>query len=130
MSAPTVTHIAVAVVSHQGRYLVGQRPAGVPLEGLWEFPGGKVLSGEEPAAAACRECREETGLAVTVRDEYPAVEHQYPHGRLHLRFFACAPSDPAAMPNAPFIWVRAAELARLEFPPANQALIARLTAGA
>ena len=58
--------IAVAVVEHDGRFLVGLRPAGKPLAGFSEFPGGKVHSGETPAEAAERECREETGLSVVV----------------------------------------------------------------
>ena len=67
MSAASPTPIAVAVVEHDGRYLVGQRPAHVPLGGFWEFPGGKVERGETPEAAAIRECLEETGLTVHIQ---------------------------------------------------------------
>src|SRR5262249_17180878 len=45
---PRPTQIAIAVVECAGRYLIGQRPAGVPLAGLWEFPGGKIKPGETP----------------------------------------------------------------------------------
>ena len=63
--------VAIAVVQHEGRFLVGTRPAGVPLAGLAEFPGGKVHAGEMPADAAARECLEESGLTVCVGEEYP-----------------------------------------------------------
>ena len=46
------TPIAVAVVRYDGKFLIGRRPEGVPLAGLWEFPGGKVHAGETPEAAA------------------------------------------------------------------------------
>src|SRR5437764_2006476 len=58
------TPIAVAVVEKDGHFLVGQRPEGVSLAGLWEFPGGKIEPGESPEAAAVRECLEETGVDV------------------------------------------------------------------
>jgi 8-oxo-dGTP diphosphatase len=122
--------IAVAVVGHDGKFLVGLRPAGKPLAGLWEFPGGKVHSGETAAEAAARECREETGLNVVVGKAYPIVEHDYPHGRLTLHFFRCKLSGPAGntVPNEPFRWVGRDELAHLEFPAANCALLVALAA--
>ena len=62
------TLIAIAVVEHEDRLLVGRRPAGVPLSGYCEFPGGKVKPNESSKEAAVRECLEETGLSVIVAD--------------------------------------------------------------
>ena len=171
--------IAVAVVRHGDCFLAGLRPEGVPLAGFWEFPGGKVEPLETPADAAVRECREEAGLDVRVVGEYPPVDFDYPHGSLHLRFFACVavadgdesscdsaiasrrdlpspplssvravpspvpslvpPPMPAPMPapaargslpfaKRPFIWIERQQLAKLEFPPANAAIVQWLTA--
>ena len=52
MSPSIPVLVAVAVVEHASKVLVGRRPAGKPLAGLWEFPGGKVLPGETPEEAA------------------------------------------------------------------------------
>jgi 8-oxo-dGTP diphosphatase len=117
--------IAIAVVEASGQYLVGQRP-GVALAGLWEFPGGKVESGEVAAAAAVRECREETGLDVRVLDEYPTHRQDYPHGQLELHFFACRPVDAQQEPALPYRWVEKDELNRLQFPEGNRDLIQHL----
>jgi 8-oxo-dGTP diphosphatase len=111
--------VSIAVVEHNGRYLIRQRPSGAPLAGFWEFPGGKVHADETPEAAALRECREETGLAVTAVELLAEVDHTYDHGALRLAFYRCAPVDPACPPLGNFGWVDAAALANLKFPPAN-----------
>ena len=118
-----LTEIAIAVVQRGGQFLIGQRSEGVPLAGLWEFPGGKIRDGETPEAAAARECREETGLEVTIVAAYPQVVHSYDHANVRLRFFAAAPTDPSAEPVSPFRWVAAAELGKYEFPAANGELV-------
>ena len=123
---PPPTPIAIAVVEDNGRYLVGQRPAHVPLAGLWEFPGGKVEAGETPEAAAVRECLEETGLIVRVTGAYPQFVQRYDHGQVQLHFFACRPTNSAASPRSPYCWVLRAELATLEFPAGNRGLIQQL----
>ena len=119
--------IAIAVVEHAGKYLIGLRPEGVPLAGYWEFPGGKVHAGESPEAAAVRECLEETGLAVRVVRECPPANHEYEQAAVCLHFFACEPLERAldTLP-ARFRWVAARELSDYQFPPANAALLARL----
>lgn len=127
MAEAPATRIAVAVVEWRGRFLVGVRAEDVSLPGFWEFPGGKVEPAETPQQAAARECLEETGLAVRVVGEYPAVTHSYDHGQLALRFFDCRPLDPAAEPRPPFCWRPRGELAAHRFPPANRALIEQLT---
>lgn len=128
------TPIAVAVVEHNDSFLVGIRPAGVPLAGLAEFPGGKIKPGESPEQAAVRECLEETGLAVEVVSAYRPHVQSYEHGAVALHFFACAPrraestnEPPASLtPHPPFAWMPRAELARCEFPAGNRLLIDQL----
>jgi mutator protein MutT len=124
--APKPTRIAIAVVEHAGRYLIGRRPEGVPLAGYWEFPGGKVQSGETAEQAAARECLEETDVEVAVGPPYPPVVHQYAHGKVALEFFACRPLKPEQTPRPPFRWVLAAELDGYQFPEANGGLLAYL----
>jgi 8-oxo-dGTP diphosphatase len=118
------TPIAIAVVEHEGCFLIGQRPEGVPLAGLWEFPGGKIQPGETPEAAAVRECVEETGLAVEPRCRYPENIQQYDHGQVELYFIACSLiSEGSSEVQPPFCWVRCEDLNRFEFPSGNAGLL-------
>ena len=118
------TQIAIAVVDHADCFLIGQRPAEVPLAGLWEFPGGKMEPGESPQQAAVRECQEESGLHVQAEKTWLVQEVEYAHGRVKLHFIACSliPND-ASKPKAPFRWVRRQQLAELEFPTGNRELL-------
>ncbi len=125
------TPIAIAVVECDGRFLVGQRPQGVPLAGLWEFPGGKIEPGETPEAAAVRECREETGIEVEPQFRYPDEFQEYDHDRVLLHFVACRPAaaSPCA-PRPPFCWLPRADLFQREFPRGNRRLLEAMQAAA
>jgi mutator protein MutT len=116
--------IAIAVVEHEGCFLIGQRPPGVALAGLWEFPGGKVEPGESAATAAVRECHEEAGLAVQAMGQYLVHQEQYSHGRLELNFIACRlVKDVPGAAAPPFRWVRREQLSNYEFPTGNRPLL-------
>jgi 8-oxo-dGTP diphosphatase len=127
MESPTL--IAIAVVQSGDRFLIGQRSEDVALGGYWEFPGGKVKLHETPEEAAVRECREETGLVVSVIDSYEITNYDYDHDQLRLHFFACEPSDPRQTIRNGFRWVTREELAEYRFPPANEKLLAELCGG-
>ncbi len=124
-----ITDVGIALVLHDGCYLVGHRGPDGPLAGYDEFPGGKCHAGETPADCAVRECFEETGLAVTVVRLRRAVEHTYPYGTVRLHFFDCQlkpAADSVPLPAA-FAWVPREKLAELRFPDPNGPLVAELS---
>ncbi len=123
----TATDIAIAIVNDQDRFLIGKRPPGVPLAGLWEFPGGKVKKGESRQDAAVRECLEESGIEVEVIDEFPPHTQTYGYGTVRLSFFLCRPLSVQAQPHSPFIWVPRCELNSYEFPAGNAGVLKLLT---
>ncbi len=117
-----MTEIAIAVVEDHDHFLVGKRSEGVPLAGFWEFPGGKVDSGESTEQAAARECQEETGQLVRVVRKLTDVRHAYEHGELRLHFFECRVIRRDELRGS-FRWVSRSEVAQLEFPPANRPVL-------
>ena len=113
--------IGIAVVEHQGCYLVGIRPVGVSLAGFAEFPGGKCEPGEDPSIAAVRECHEETGLHVEMVKLLTRRLYEYAYGAVDLHFYLCRPTDPLE-PHSDlrgFHWENVAALRALKFPAAN-----------
>jgi mutator protein MutT len=124
MGKPTL--IAIAVVEHNGQFLVGIRPPEADLAGYSEFPGGKVEPGELPAQAAIRECREETGLEVEVAGEFPEQVHRYDHDHVRLMFYHCRLNQKDENPHTPFQWVDRADLESLRFPAGNNAVLTLL----
>jgi len=114
--------IAVGVVFHRGKILIGRRGEDQMLGGLWEFPGGKVEHGEELAETAIREIREETGLAVAVLGRLEPVRHAYSHFRITLAAFVCRRTGGRlrrVSADRPFRWVAPTRLRRFPFPRAN-----------
>ena len=83
-----ITRVSAAVlVRPDGRVLLAQRPQGKPYEGYWEFPGGKLESGETPRHALDRELHEELGIVVTRASPWLVQEFAYPHAHVELNFF-------------------------------------------
>ena len=70
MSAPKIVNVAVGILMRpDGQVLLGQRPAGKPYEGWWEFPGGKQEPEESAEDALVRECAEELSVRVELLAE-------------------------------------------------------------
>jgi len=124
----TVIVVAAAVVERDGRILVTKRPAGVHLEGYWEFPGGKCAPGETLQQCLVRELREELDADVAVTGELLSTSHDYGERRVELHFFSCSlRSEPRPQLGQDMQWVERSLLATLQFPPADSQLIALLT---
>jgi len=87
MAAERVEVAAAVLLRDDGRFLLGQRPAGKVYAGYWEFPGGKVEPGEAPLAALERELREELGIAVRTAHPWLTRDYDYAHAAVRLRFF-------------------------------------------
>jgi 8-oxo-dGTP diphosphatase len=99
--------VAVGVVIRaDGAVLIGQRIPGKPYAGWWEFPGGKLESGESVAQALARELREELGLEDVESVPWVVRYHVYPHAsvRLHFRRVVAWRGDPQSREGQALVW--------------------------
>jgi 8-oxo-dGTP diphosphatase len=121
---------AVALVDPDGRVLLAQRPAGKPMAGLWEFPGGKVNPGETPETALIRELAEELGIDVAASCLAPLTFASYTYSNFHLLMplYVCRKWSgiPMAREGQCLAWVRPARLGDYPMPPADKPLVAML----
>jgi A/G-specific adenine glycosylase len=85
--------VTAAVIRKAGMLLITRRPLDGLLGGLWEFPGGKVMPGEELAACLQREICEELGIEIVVGHQMGVYRHAYTHFRITLHAFACQLCD-------------------------------------
>lgn len=125
--------VVAAVIVRDGRVLACQRNRSGRFPLKWEFPGGKVQSGESPEDALTRELREELSVAVSVGDEIYHTSHKYPEmpSAVELIFFASA-IESGEIDNRVFeaiAWVAPHKLPEMDFLEADRELIAKLASG-
>ena len=111
-----------------GRLLVGQRPACKDYPGKWEFPGGKLESGESVYKALVREFREELGLEITRAEPAFVVRHHYPDRSVELNVWRVIDflGKATGLEDQVVCWVAPRELAGLDFLDGNQTLVERV----
>ncbi|HET9717086.1 MAG TPA: 8-oxo-dGTP diphosphatase MutT [Pseudolabrys sp.] len=130
VSTKLVLVAACAMVDSDGRVLIAQRPAGKPMAGLWEFPGGKVENGERPEQTLIRELKEELGITVNESCLAPLAfaSHAYPDFHLLMPLYVCRRWEGAveATEGQRLAWVRPNRLREYEMPPADVPLISHL----
>src|SRR5579862_3233886 len=121
-------HVVAAVFERSDRrILIGQRRRGDTSPLKWEFPGGKVRTGETFEQALARELREELGVTLSKSVEIASVRHQYANtpDELEIHFFAAQYSEPDVAPHAfeQIAWVLPRELSTYDFLVANRELV-------
>ena len=122
-------HIVLALIHHDGKYLVARRKSGQYLGNLWEFPGGKRETGEGDRIAVAREVLEEVGLEVLAARAWMNFSHEYGDRYLAFHVYRCRVFNPEAakpLASSDVRWLVPEELLLLEFPPANAPILARL----
>ena len=125
-------HVVAAVVWRDGRVLLTQRPPGGPLGSQWEFPGGKIESGETPEQALAREIDEELGVVATPLEILARHRHRYAHGlAVEIVFVRCTLGSLAFRPSHAVQatrWVVPADVDLDQVLEADRAFLRALTA--
>jgi 8-oxo-dGTP diphosphatase len=131
VSVKLVLVAACALLDADGRVLIAQRPEGKSMAGLWEFPGGKVETGERPEQSLIRELKEELGIVVKEDCLAPLTfaSHLYPDFHLLMPLYVCRRWEGfvKAQEGQRLKWVRPTELRDYPMPPADEPLISHLT---
>lgn len=128
-SVPSLQPVPVvcALIERDGRLLLAQRPADKHIPLKWEFPGGKVEPGEDPAAAIIREIREELGCDVVITRALPRFPFDYTRVVIEMIPYVCALAanspEPHAHEHLALAWVPPAELQRYDLAPADVPVI-------
>jgi len=113
---PAPVDVAVGILMKpNGEVLLACRPEGKPFAGYWEFPGGKVESGEKIFDALRREFAEEIAVDIQSAEPWCGVEHVYPHAHVRLHFYISRDwlGEPRALEGQQLAWQGAVALTPL-----------------
>ncbi|MCB0364981.1 MAG: 8-oxo-dGTP diphosphatase MutT [Bdellovibrionaceae bacterium] len=118
--------VAGIIWNDDGQILIGKRgPQQGHLAGKWEFPGGKVESGETPEQALSREITEEIGIAINELAAFEELTWAYSGHPIHLIALSAkwAGGEPQALEHDELVWVLPELLSLYDFAPADWGLV-------
>ncbi|QPK83991.1 (deoxy)nucleoside triphosphate pyrophosphohydrolase [Corynebacterium qintianiae] len=128
---PKQIDVVGAVFVRDGRVFAARRGAGKAMEGMWEFPGGKVEHGETPEQALIRELKEELLIDAKVGAKLTATSHQYEFGVVNLSTYYCelVSGMPVLTEHAEVRWVPISDMMKLDWAPADIPAVVILQGG-
>lgn len=120
-----MVEVAIGILISNDEVWVQQRRATGHLDGLLEFPGGKIKSGETPVQAVRREFLEEVGLKLKESEihSFRTIDYDYPDRSLRLHFFLIPLLHKAHVRLAMGSWISPVALKDRAIPPANKAIL-------
>lgn len=120
--------VVAGLVIEDERILITQRMATQPMPLKWEFPGGKIESGEGPKEALRRELHEELGVSVQIGKIWEVLYHAYPDFDLLMLVYVCSiqSGTPSCCEVADLAWVGPGELHAYDILEADAPLVKRL----
>jgi len=122
-----IVDVAIAILIHRGKILVGWRGEEQHQGGKHEFPGGKVEQGETPEEACRREIYEEVGIGLKNWHQFDYIHHEYDDIIVNLHLFhSYVPDELLNLIHQPWAWYTREQLLHLNFPKANKDIIKRL----
>ena len=121
--------VVAAIIIDNGKVFATQRGYGEFKDG-WEFPGGKIDTGETPEEALVREIKEELDTEVEVKELLDTVEYDYPNFHLSMDCFLCKIKfgDLVLKEHEASAWLAKENLYSVEWLPADQGLIPQIEA--
>jgi len=120
--------VAAAIIINNGKILIAQRAENQNLAGKWEFPGGKVESGETLEECLKREINEELGIKIEVDSFFEESIYHYDTGTIKLKAYKVRWVDGEfrLTVHSQIKWVKPDELDNYDFAPADVFFIKKL----
>lgn len=117
--------VTCAIIMDGQHVLVTQRSERMPHPMKWEFPGGKLKSGETPEACIEREIREELGIEIAVWELLPTVKHKYARELIKLIPFVChwKEREIQLAEHRAYQWVHLVELEQIDWLEADMEVV-------
>ena len=122
--------VGTGIIVRNGKIFIGQRPEGKPLAGLWEFPGGRQEEGESMEECLKRELKEELSVEATIGKHIMDTTYRYPENEFCLHVYMVTIPDNAKIKlnvHQNCAWVSSKDMNNYEFPPADVAIIKKLS---
>ncbi len=119
--------VAAAIIRKEGKIFATQRGYG-DWKDWWEFPGGKIETGESPEEALKREIREELSTDISVDEFFCTVEFDYPKFHLTMHCYLCSLLNDALHLNEHEAakWLSKEELNNVKWLPADLVILEKL----
>ncbi|TQV75265.1 8-oxo-dGTP diphosphatase MutT [Aliikangiella marina] len=120
--------VVAAVIVKNDHVLIARRPLDKHKGGYWEFPGGKIETGESHEEALVREIAEEINIRIEAPQLFERIDFDYPEKSVSLNFFLTEAfsGEPEGLEGQAIKWVAWPELANYQFPEANQPVVKKL----
>ena len=117
--------VTCAIIRRKERTLAVQRSHGMDLAGHWEFPGGKIETGETAEDCIAREILEELNIRIRPVKQLIPVEHHYKDKAIRLIPFLCEITEWQIQltEHAAFQWVSPDDIKTLNWAAADWKLI-------
>lgn len=118
-------HAVIGIIKNRDKYFIQKRMSKGLLQGMWEFPGGKIEKGETKEKALMREIKEELGVSVTASDYLFDVVHFYTQYRVRLSVFNCKVNSlPKTGQDA--VWASRVDFDQYPLPSGTKKIIDKL----
>lgn len=120
-------HVVAAIIRRGDEIFATQRGYGT-YKDWWEFPGGKIESGETPEEALVREIREELATEINVDKFIATVEYDYPEFYLIMDCFWCSikNGELTLLEHEAARWLPLNDLRQVKWLPADIEVINRI----
>lgn len=120
-------HVVAAVIRDNDKIFATARGYG-EFKGKWEFPGGKVETGETNEQALAREIKEELDTDITVGELIDTIEYDYPTFHLSMACYWCeiVSGDLVLKEHEDARWLTKEQLGEVEWLPADLTLIDKI----